>query len=178
MFPKDQPILETERLVLRSFSLTDASEVQRLAGEKDIAATTQNIPHPYEDGMAESWIGTHTEKYIKGESVSFSVIRKEDRKLVGAIGFHNINGSHAEMGYWIGKPYWGQEYATEAARRIIQFGFLVCELKRINAFFFTENQSSRRVMQKNGMTPVRFIKNHTVKWGQPIDAWEYEVLAK
>ena len=81
-----RPTLRTNRLVLRPFALSDASDVQRLAGDEAVASTTGNIPHPYEDGMAEEWIGTHQERFEKGELVNFAITLAEDGSLVGAIG--------------------------------------------------------------------------------------------
>lgn len=56
---KKQPILETQRLILRPFSLDDAADVKRLAGERVIAENTYSVPHPYESGVAEKWISKH-----------------------------------------------------------------------------------------------------------------------
>ena len=81
-----QPDLRTERLFLRSFNLSDAQEVQRLAGNRDIASTTLNIPHPYEDGMAEDWIGSHRQQFEKGEGVVFAITLLGSGQLIGAIG--------------------------------------------------------------------------------------------
>ena len=66
---KEIPTLETERLVLRPFGLHDAADVQRLAGDRAIADTTLNIPHPYEDGMAEEWIFKHQDAFDKDQGV-------------------------------------------------------------------------------------------------------------
>jgi len=65
-----QPELRTDRLTLRPFTLDDAPVVQRLAGDRDIASTTLNIRHPYEDGMPEEWIGTHQGRSERGEAVT------------------------------------------------------------------------------------------------------------
>ena len=70
---KKRPTIQTERLVLRPFTLADALDVQRMAGDRDIAWATLGIPHPYEDGMAEQWIGTHQERYERGELVNFAI---------------------------------------------------------------------------------------------------------
>ena len=121
-----QPVLETERLMLRPFRLSDAKDVQTLAGHKDIAATTYNVPHPYEDGMAESWISTHEDKYKKGETVTLAMTLKEDGRLVGGISlFEVIKGHKGELGYWVGVPYWGKGYCTEAARAIMEYLSLI-----------------------------------------------------
>ena len=83
---KERPTLETTRLTLRPFTVADASDVQRLAGEREIASTTLNIPHPYEEGRAEQWIATHQERHEKGEQVNFAIILRADQALIGAIG--------------------------------------------------------------------------------------------
>ena len=98
--------LTTERLVLRPFTLADAPEVQRLAGDRDVASTTLRIPHPYKEGMAEEWIGTHAEKYASGKGLSLAITLRSPGTLVGAVGLEICKEhSRAELGYWIGKPY-------------------------------------------------------------------------
>ena len=120
-----QPILTTERLILRPFNLGDAKTVQRLAGDRDVASTTKNIPHPYEDGLAESWIGKHRDSFDSGKGVTYAVTLK-DGSLVGCISLMSIIEAHqAELGYWVGKPYWNKGYCTEAAREIVRYGFMV-----------------------------------------------------
>jgi RimJ/RimL family protein N-acetyltransferase len=113
----NQPILKTERLLLRAFRLEDAPRVQELAGEREIAETTATIPHPYEDGVAEEWIATHAEAFKKGNGVTFAHELRPSGPIVGAIALwiRKIHG-WAELGYWIGRPYWNQGYCTEAAR--------------------------------------------------------------
>jgi len=121
---KERPTLETTRLILRPFTVADAPDVQRLAGDREVASTTLNVPHPYEDGMAEQWIGTHQEKYERGELVNFALVRRADNALIGAIGLRiTQQHTHAELGYWIGKSYWNAGYCTEAAHAVVAYGF-------------------------------------------------------
>ena len=81
MMPDDslkQAVLKSDRLILRPFELADASDVQRLAGNWTIADTTLNIPHPYEDGMAEEWISTHKEKLETGGLATYAIVEKSE----------------------------------------------------------------------------------------------------
>ncbi len=73
------PYIETDRLILRPFNLEDAKEVQRLAGDIEIAKTTLHIPHPYEDGMAEEWISRHVEAYERGISLTLAITDKKKK---------------------------------------------------------------------------------------------------
>ena len=114
---RSAPPLLTERLLLRSLTLEDATDVQRLAGDRDIAATLPNMPHPYEDGMAEKWIRSCYEKFEKDEALHFAITLSIDKNLIGGIGLRlDQENENGEIGYWIGKPYWNRGYCTEAAK--------------------------------------------------------------
>ena len=172
-----QPTIETPRLILRPFGLSDAPAVRRLAGERDIADTTLNVPHPYEDKMAESWIETHEPGYETDSLATFAIILHDTTDLVGAIGLTiDRPFNKAELGYWIGKPFWNQGYATEAAKAVIGFGFGELRLNRIGARHLTRNPSSGRVMEKIGMQQEGTARQATVKWGKYEDMMLYGIL--
>jgi len=173
----EQPVLHSERLILRPFRLEDAGIVQKLAGERDIAATTLAIPHPYEDGVAERWIDAQREAFIKDESVTYAVTLRETGELVGAIGLAIAREyDRAEMGYWIGKPYWGRGYCTEAARALLGYAFGALGLNRVHACHFTRNPASGRVMQKAGMAYEGCQRQHVKRWEQYEDLARYGIL--
>jgi ribosomal-protein-alanine N-acetyltransferase len=175
---KQRPTLFTERLVLRPFTLADAPDVQRLAGAREVAEMTANIPHPYEDGMAEEWISTHQERFERGEALTLAITRRSDGALVGAIGLvMRAQDARAELGYWIGVPYWGQGYCTEAARALVEYAFEHLGLHRIHATHLKRNPASGRVMQKIGMACEGCLREHLQKWGVFEDMVQYGLLA-
>jgi RimJ/RimL family protein N-acetyltransferase len=159
------PTLYTARLVLRPFELTDAPLVQLLAGAKQVADTTQHIPHPYEDGMAEAWIASRGDSFASGETATFAITFRSD-ELVGAVALalHPAD-QRAELGYWIGVPYWGRGYATEAAAACVAFGFEQLDLHRIHASHLVRNPASGRVMQHLGMQYEGTQLHHVLKNG-------------
>ena len=171
------PRLQTERLILRAFTLKDAPDVQRLAGEWEVARTLLSIPHPYEDGMAEEWISEHGSVFQRGEGISFAVVLRERGKLCGACGLLiNPRDANAELGYWFGVPYWGRGYATEAAREVVRYGFEQLWLHRIYAGHFGNNPASGRVLRKIGMSYEGTRREHHRKWGEYEDRVEYGLL--
>jgi ribosomal-protein-alanine N-acetyltransferase len=176
---KKIPKLETERLLLRFFDLSDAERVRELAGDKEIADTTTNIPHPYEKGMAEEWISTHQIEFESGESVRFAIILKATQELIGAIGLNIDKGfNRAELGYWIGKKYWNQGYCTEAARVVLGYGFRQLFLHKITSSHFTWNPSSGKVMRNIGMKKEGVFKEHVLKDDNYEDLVIYGILRK
>jgi ribosomal-protein-alanine N-acetyltransferase len=171
-----QTTLETKRLVLRPFKLSDAPRVQLLAGDRAIADTTLNIPHPYKDGDAEQWIGTHKPKYEKGKLANFAIILKRTNELIGAVGLViNNRFNHAEMGYWIAKDHWNQGYCTEAAKRVLEYGFTVKKLNKIFASYMKRNPSSGRIMKKIGMKKEGELREHVLKWDKYEDLILYGI---
>ncbi len=171
----EQPVLVTDRLLLRPFTIADAPEVQRLAGEYDVASRSLAIPYPYPDGVAEAWIATHRPGFEKGMHAVYAVTRSGNGDLVGAAGLVEVNRRHgrAELGYWVGRPYWGRGYATEAARAVIEYGFSVLGLHRICATHFSWNTASGRVMEKCGMVHEAHLREHVRRQGvfEDLDLW-------
>lgn len=146
------PRLRTARLDLRPFSPHDAWSVRELAGAPEVAATTLNIPHPYPEGAAEAWIGAHAGNAERGEVYTWAVTLALEGTLVGAISLHVAKAhGRGELGYWLGSPYWGRGYMTEATRRVVAWGFGDLGLHRVQAKCLPRNVASSRVMEKAGL---------------------------
>ncbi len=174
---KNRPQIKTERLLLRPFELSDAPKVREMAGEKVIADTTLNIPHPYEKGMAQEWISTHQPKFEAGELVNYAIVLKKTQELIGAIGLTiNKRFKRAELGYWIGKQYWNNGYCTEAGHVIIKYGFANLNLHKIVATHLIRNPASGKVMEKLGMTKEGIFKEHVIRWEKFEDLISYGIL--
>ena len=171
------PTLTTGRLILKPFTPADVPEVHRLAGAREIADTTLAIPHPYSLEMAENWISTHGEQFTSGQMATFAVTLRERDRLIGAISL-KIEAVHerAGMGYWIGREFWGNGYCSEAAGRILAYGFTERCLNRIEAGHFSRNPASGRVMQKIGMTREGCLRSHIKKWDRFEDVVCYAML--
>lgn len=150
----DQPILKTSRLLLRPFHYGDKFAIKHLAGNKNVSDTTLTIPHPYTLVMAEKWLLTHESDRINESRVTYAVVRKNKNELLGSISLVEINGSSAKLGYWIGEPYWGNGYCTEATIAIVEFAFNDIGVKKVFAEHLTSNTASGRVMQKSGLRHV------------------------
>jgi RimJ/RimL family protein N-acetyltransferase len=173
----EQPRLETERLRLRPLGLDDAPAVAEYAGAWEIADVTLSIPHPYEPNMAREWIAAHPAAFQRGEQAVFGILQRSENRLVGVSSLQ-IAAEHqrAELGYWIGTPFWGRGYCTEAARALLAYGFRELGLNRITAYHLARNPPSGRVMQKIGMTREGVLRKHVRKWDQFEDVVTYGVL--
>lgn len=162
------PVLITPRLALRPFALDDAADVQRLAGDRQVADTTLNIPHPYPDGMAAAWIARHAETFASGDELVLGIALGREpgpAMLIGAIGLRFAPPhARAELGYWIGRSYWNQGYATEAARAMVAHGFEAIGLHRIVAQHMVRNPASGRVMCKIGLRHEGRLRGHVRRW--------------
>lgn len=173
-----QPVLDDARVQLRPFALADAPVVQLLVGDPDVALMTREIPHPYEDGMAETWIRRERRKWSRGQGVAFAVCRKPAGELIGCMSLKLDDANHAgELGYWIGKPWWNLGYATDAARRLLRFGFEELGLHRIHAHHLGSNPGSGRVMQKIGLRYEGRLVGHLLRNDRYEDVELYGLVA-
>ena len=112
------PMLETERLTLRGLELSDAPELHRLCSERDVAAVTRSIPHPYPDGEAERFIRKAGELLNKEEFYHWGWFEKGQEALGGTVCLIvNQENCAAEVGYLTDKALWGKGLTTEAVSR-------------------------------------------------------------
>jgi RimJ/RimL family protein N-acetyltransferase len=173
-----QPTLTTSRLTLRPFAQNDAWDVERLAGMREIADTTLNIPHPYPVGAARAWIENQQPAWDKGSGVTFAIMETKTSALVGAISLMLIRLEHrrAELGYWIARDRWNNGYATEAGQCLITYGFDVLGLHRIEARHFQRNAASGKVMLKLGMKQEGVERDWAIKWDRFENSVVYSIL--
>lgn len=168
--------LETERLRLAPYHTSQAERVKELAGDADVAATTF-VPHPYTIDIAKEWIESHKDWIAKGKAYPLAMVTKEENELVGTMTLR-VEAKHhkGELAYWVGKPYWGQGYATEAAKRVIEFGFEELDLHKIYGAAITTNPASSRIMQKVGMEYEGTLKEDILHWGEYKDLDMYGLI--
>jgi ribosomal-protein-alanine N-acetyltransferase len=169
-----QPTLRTSRLTLRPFVPSDAPAVQRLAGAREVALNTLTIPHPYPEGAAEGWIASQRDEYENGMLHNFAIVAAGE--VVGSIGLMMKGQRIAEIGYWIGVPYWGRGYASEAGEELIRHGFEDLGFERIFAGYYARNAASGRVLQKLGMVYEGTLRRHVCKWGEYLDVVYYGLV--
>ncbi len=167
------PTLETARLRLRPYSEADIPELLPLIGAREIAATTGRIPHPYSVEDARQFLA----RMETDPEVRLAVILRSNGHLIGGVGLRLVEPhQQAELGYWIGVPYWGCGYATEAAGEMLRYGFEQLKLHRIFANHFKNNPASGRILRKLGMEYEGCQHGHFRKWDQFVDLELYGLL--
>lgn len=138
-------IRNTPRLRLRPLRTGDAVQIARLAGDWDVARMTARIPYPYTEAQANEWIDG-----LPDNEEVFAI--EKDARLIGLCGLMKTNDEVAEIGYWIGKQWWGDGLATEAAAELIRYAFRTLKIARITCCHYEDNPASRRVIEKLGFT--------------------------
>ncbi|MGE3251605.1 MAG: GNAT family N-acetyltransferase [Hyphomonadaceae bacterium] len=138
--------IATERLLLRPLKLADAPRVARFTSDIDVARMVSMIPAPNPLVAAEGWILIDKARRPLKRDFVFAVERPGEG-LIGVTGAHLRGTEEVEIGYWFGRPFWGQGFATEAARALAS---AARELGRVVAGHFIDNPASGRVLQKAG----------------------------
>jgi RimJ/RimL family protein N-acetyltransferase len=170
--------LQTERLTLRPYTVTDIPALVPLIGAREVAATTLRIPHPYSESDARVFVAATQQDLSSGNEIRLAIVVRETDSLCGGVALR-IEADHrrAELGYWIGVPYWGKGYATEAAKTMVKYGFETLGLHRIFAGHVTGNSASATVLKKVGMCHEGCLRGHNLKWGEFLDIELYGMLA-
>ena len=174
----EQPSLYTDRLVLRPYSPEDAADLVRLAGAREVAATTLRIPHPYREENAVAFLAGCQADWESERCARFAVTLREGGAFLGGTGLRIERWQHqAELGYWLGVPQWGKGYATECARAVVRFGFENLKLHRIFASHLAHNLASGHVLKKIGMQYEGRLRGHVFKWDKFYDSDLYAMLS-
>ncbi|WP_205514061.1 GNAT family N-acetyltransferase [Longitalea arenae] len=143
------PILYTNQLELRQINAGDIASLVRLANNKQIADQIINMPHPYEEYHAVHRLSYVYRGFKEGAFYAFAIILREQEQFIGEISLHLKPEASAELGYWIGEPFWNQGFASEAISAITAFGFNKLGLSQIYAECHRDNAASIRVLLKN-----------------------------
>jgi len=172
------PTIRTARLVLGTFESDDATDLQRMAGAREIADTTVSIPHPYALDHALAWIGNQRRESVRGRATNFAIRLLPGSPLIGSASLRDIDHEHlqAELGFWIGRDWWGQGYASEAAAAVIRFGFEMLGLNRICAHHMARNPAAGQVLLHVGMQREGLLRERVKKWGVYEDVVLYAIL--
>jgi ribosomal-protein-alanine N-acetyltransferase len=133
--------LETKRLILRPPRPSDIDGLAVWLGDYEVAKNTSRVPHPYTEADAEAFIAEAPEG-------RFVITRKEDGLFLGCIGLRPEDDY--EFGYWLGRPFWGRGYATEAAQRLVSHAFESLGRSTVHAGWFHDNPASGHVLAKLG----------------------------
>lgn len=161
------PTLYTARLILRKITIDDIPSLLRYANNRKIADRIVNIPYPYEEPTAVFRISYVHQGFKQQSRFVFAIILKEQQELIGEISLHlDRNKQGAELGYWLGEPFWSQGLTKEAIAAVIKFGFEQLQLTTISASCDEDNIASHKVLEhndfklapSNGKTMVYYIE--------------------
>ena len=164
--------IPTLKVSLRPFELADAPRMAELANNKKISDNmSDGFAHPYTIANAENFI-----KRVVGQDPATVFAIEYGGLYVGNIGLHrgtDVHRKSAEIGYFLGEPYWNKGIMTQAVRLITEYGFKNLDIVRIYTGVFEYNQASQHVLEKCGYTKEAVFKKAICKNGQIWDEVRY-----
>ncbi len=149
--------LTTERLSLRPWQATDAAALHRLLNDWEVIRTLAVVPFPYSRELADGWVASSAQRLVDGVAYQLAITgtEKDTELLIGGIGLRlNVAERHAELGYWVGRAYWGHGVASEAAARLMRWALANLDIDRIEASAATDNAASITVLRRIGFRHV------------------------
>lgn len=166
-------IIETERLILRPFTLDDAERLAEICQNELVQKHLFSLPNPYTIDDAVFWLNKQLDS---PDEKAYAIILKENGYLVGNICIRPKQNNSAEIGYYIDEPYMSKGYMSEAAAAIIKYGFEELHLNKVYARHKTDNPASGRVMEKNGMKFEGVLRQELLKNGKYYDVAVRSIL--
>lgn len=176
---KKNPVLETNRLRLRRPMVRDIARIVQYANNPKIEEMTLDMPYPYREKDAISWLATANRGFDEKKHYIFVICEASSDQLMGGIGLEiNKRFNRGELGFWLGEPFWNNDYMTEAVQKMLDFGFRILRLNKVIAFHMEKNPASGRVLIKNGMIKEGQLAEHIRKGEKYIDVVQYRLTQK
>jgi RimJ/RimL family protein N-acetyltransferase len=168
--------LVTSRLVLREYERDDFAAVHRFASDPEAVTFVTWGPNTEDEtrGFLDGWLAERAEVHRTGYTLA---VTKAGGTPFGSVGLYREGPHHAELGFAVSRDRWGQGYATEAARAILDFGFAELGLRRIYATCRPENVGSSRVLEKIGMSREGRLRDHVLIRGDWRDSLLYAAVS-
>lgn len=161
--------------LLRTWRASDAAGIVRHANDRDVWLNLRDqFPHPYGTADAHAYIRSVVSQ---SPPLSFAIVVADDP--AGGIGLRpgtDIERRSAEIGYWVGRTYWGRGIMTAAVRAVTAYAFESLDLLRVFALPFTDNAASVRVLEKAGYMREGLLRSSAIKAGQVRDQYLYAAV--
>ncbi len=159
---------------IRSFRAQDTAALARYANNRNVSRNLRDaFPHPYTMAHAETWIS-----FAAQQSTETDFAIASATELIGGIGLRlqrDVHRLSAEVGYWLGEPFWGRGIATALLRAFTEYAFAQFDLVRLYGYVYEWNPASARVMEKVGYTCEGRLQKSVVKDGQIMDQFLYAI---
>lgn len=169
--------IKGKKVNLRQLKKSDDKSLLKYANDRLICRYTM-VPYPYSLKMARSFIRETGKKIKAGSSYELAIVLPVLDEVIGMTGLRirDKKAKVAEIGYWLGRKYWGQGIVSEAAGMMLNFGLNKLKLKRVCAKVMKPNSASARILEKHGFKPEGCLRRHEYKLGKVYDVLMFGLL--
>ncbi len=169
--------LKAGEWTLRSWTMADVPSLVKYANNRNVSRNLRDIfPYPYTEADALAWISGN-----QGREPTTAFAIASSKEAIGGIGVHpqaDVYRRSAEIGYWLGEPFWGRGIATKAVAALVQYAFATFDIVRLDAGVFESNPASMRVLEKNGFLLEGRLRMHVTKDGRTMDLFVYGLVRR
>jgi [ribosomal protein S5]-alanine N-acetyltransferase len=165
-----QMLIQTKRFTLRPYRKSDLPSMVKHINDRAIAGRTLTIPYPYTMKDAKDWYRRFRNIMRRKNPGRLAFAIEIDGEIVGTVGL-SFDDHKAEIGYWLGRAYWGQGIMTEVVKEVTKYGLNKLGLRRMYAYVFPNNKASMRVLEKAGYKFEGILRKNVKKGNKLIDEY-------
>ncbi len=169
-------VIKGKRVILRRPQMKDADTIAEYCADRQVSRWVTSMPSNYKRKDAVWFIKDTAKKWKDKIDYNYGIYC--DGKLAGMVGLHVKKDDKAELGYWLGRPYWGKGLVPEAAKLLLREAFKQLKLNKIYARYLEGNEKSKRVMEKIGMKYEAWLRDDANKGKKYYDVGQYCILKR